>query len=467
MTILQLFMVAFICVMVKGKTMVAEMRRDKSEASFVTLNLPQPELIAGCKVGLTANDIFSKCFQATYKLIRRGLPDDTATAHLRNTVHDLAMFAINSGADSYSKPLGKVCIPPEKYGTTFTVRWTAVVTESSLDDMLMTISNSFYHVTKDPTKLPKLSRKQYREQIKYWNQFEKELKKPIVDIDYSKIMLPPTARHAFDEKEEQACTEWHKYSGSKQKTPADEGISNVLYMAVSLMRAGCDPNGAWQLVRHYTALVFLGIRCDHVERHDLKVPNYFTNAYYVAARRLMVKAQSLGHLRSTHRISKTAFKRVYKDEIERYSGIGAWGQVDSYFGPGLTMKNMLSYTANAANSQLDFAELVLGGDDNMPTTSRFDAEPNCGSSMNSNVGCDTGAKMCYKAATWRVKSKNENCCNTLLCQNLVTVIGAFSSFEQCCRKCNAFTCPCDISTETALNVPSQYKNTDSVVHLFI
>eukprot|EP00171_Calliarthron_tuberculosum_P020540 IDg20540t1 len=150
-------------------------------------------LPTNCSTGLQAWMIFRNCYHSTYDLIRRGLAHDIAAAHVRSAVRDFAHYALSSTLNAASVGLGDVCIPVEQYSSKFTVRWTSVYTESELDDMLMTISNSFYHVSKDTSALPAPSAAQESERTALWNLFRAELQHPPRKINYNNIRFPPTA----------------------------------------------------------------------------------------------------------------------------------------------------------------------------------------------------------------------------------------------------------------------------------
>lgn len=419
-----------------------------------------------CTSGLPARLIFNNCYHSTYDLIRRGLADDIATAHVRSAVRDFVHYAKSTTGSGDTVRLGEVCIPVEHYSSKFTVRWTSVYTESELDDMLMTISNSFYHVSKDAAALPAPSAAQASERDSIWNLFQTELSKPLPQITYANIRFPSTALHAHDGMHDKACIEWKRFSTTSQKsTPADAGLRRVLRTAVALTRAGCDAAGSWQLVRHYTALVHLGIRCVRAEGGALRVPDIFLNMYKAAAIRLLKGAKDKHRLQKAKPLNDAAFDAVFQFEYKRLATFGSWGQPDSHFGPGVTMKNMLAYTVTAADSQLRFAELLSP---NIIPVSRV-LSPDCSSPLNENgnMRCETSDYYCYFAITWQASSWFHNCCNTLICENLVTVLNEYSSFAECCEKCNQADCAPGLGQETTVHVPSSYDENGVEIHVYI
>jgi len=237
-----------------------------------------------------AGTIFKNCYDATYGLIRRGLADDIASYHLREALSDIKRYAKTTVMLSPS--LYDTCIPQDVYGRTFSVRWTTIFTETSLDDMLLSISDVFNNANTSASSPPTPRASQLKDKAEHWERIKGELLKAPHEVDMWNFYFPQTVKHFYDERHEAVCAEWRKHSSS-ETTFADKGLENILKMAVKLISVGCDVNKSWQLLRHYTALVHLGIRCDHKEGADLKVPNTFMGAYNAAAMQIMEDARRL------------------------------------------------------------------------------------------------------------------------------------------------------------------------------
>lgn len=88
-----------------------------------------------CTDGLFANEVISKCYEATYQLIRKGLSDEIATGHLQTVVRDMVKYLVNLGKNKTTDSLHGSCIPAECYSELFSVRWTTIHTEAALDDL--------------------------------------------------------------------------------------------------------------------------------------------------------------------------------------------------------------------------------------------------------------------------------------------------------------------------------------------
>ncbi len=201
-----------------------------------------------CTTGLKACEIVQKCYEATYDLIRRGYADDIASMHLQTAVTDIIRHISSTNT---TLDFGSACIPTEFFGQVFTVKWTTTLTEATLDDMLLSISNSFYDATKVDKRLPELTTKQAQEKDAHWAAIAEELKKPFVELNKSRFTFPSTAHHAHDEKYDVVCTEWYKQeTDGISSTPAAKGLRKILKMVVQLILVGCDPNGSWQILRY-------------------------------------------------------------------------------------------------------------------------------------------------------------------------------------------------------------------------
>jgi len=307
--------------------------------------------VTTCTDGLKASVLLDKCFNSTYTLIRKGLADDVATGHFRAAIMSLKKFAIGIGSESNTVALKDVCIPADFYSITFSVRWTTVYTESVLDDMLMSISNSFYDVRNQSQVLPELTAFQLAQKDQQRAILFGEIAKPISTMNVSLIALPKSVDHSYDEKNAKACTEWRKNTMDEKRT-AKEGLRKLLYMVVQLIATGCDPNRSWQIIRHYSALVSLGIRCDKKEGEQLLVPDDYMVDYISAAMRLSNEAERQGNLKPLSTVSDEIFDSCFKLMYERLSTFGSWGQSDTMFTSDLVIKNMMSYVIYTINSRL-------------------------------------------------------------------------------------------------------------------
>lgn len=201
-----------------------------------------------CATGLKVSDIVQKCYEATYDLIRRGYADDIATNHLQTAVADIVRHVSTSNVNI---DFGSACMPTAFLGQVFTVKWTTVYTEATLDDMLLSISNSFFDATKVDKPLPSLTTQQQLEKTAHWNAIVTELNKPCTELNNSQFSYPATVNHAHDEKYDLACTEWYKQEQDGiSSTPASQGLRKILKLVVQLIMVGCDPNGSWQILRY-------------------------------------------------------------------------------------------------------------------------------------------------------------------------------------------------------------------------
>lgn len=261
----------------------------------------------------------------------------------------------------------------------------------------MSISNAFYHVNGTQT-LPPLTPTQESDRITWLSALETQLSVPMASIDYSNIRVPATVTSAHDPKRTQSCAEWQKYSSYPKKTAATVGTRRQLKLCVDLIRLGCDAAGVWQILRHYTALVHLGIRCERAEGASLMVPDYFENQYSRAVLRLLYGAQVGNRLSSTVQPSlNNAFDAVFEFTFARLATHGSWGQPDSYFGAGVTIKNLMSYTAHATQIQLAFVESLVPvtARNYLQTSVRMGPSCNSISNKNGNMECQTSEGYCF------------------------------------------------------------------------
>ncbi len=424
-----------------------------------------------CVKGLRASLIFELCYNATYDLIRRGVSQDTAAVHVSSVVREFIKYAKEEGKNTAIDTVGDLCIPVEKYSPLFTVRWTTVFTEEELDDMLMTIGNSFYSVANIDVPLPELTPALEQDRLKVWTKFLEQLQQPMNQINYTSITFPMTARHSFDWRKDSACAEWHRFSQHPTSTSAVTGLRRVLKMAVELVNMGSDPNAAWQLVRHYTALVHLGIRCLKTEGSELQVPNAFQRTYGRAAIKLLKQAQDDRKFVQGQRVPDPAFDAVFDFEYQQLSRFGSWGQPDAHFGPGVTIKNMLAFTSHAAQTQLQFASMFYQNNSNPLYTTRLPAnQPDCTSANNwlGNMQCETTDEFCFFGATWQVSSWYENCCNKLICDNVVSILPEyFDDYAGCCEACHQLDCSPTFTENEDINVPRSSGDTNVTVHVYV
>jgi len=429
-----------------------------------------------CTDGLTAFVVLEKCFDATYTLIRKGLADDVATGHFQAAITDLKKFAVGIGKDKTVDKLKDVCIPADFYSRTFSVRWTTVYTESILDDMLMSISNSYYDVRNNSHKLPEITAQQHAQRDAHRNVLSTELDKPLDTMNVSLITLPKSIHHAYDEKNLKACIEWKKFTFAEKRT-AKDGLRKLMYMVVQLIATGCDPNRSWQLIRHYSALVSLGIRCLKQEGDQLLIPDDFMKDYLAAAMRLSNEARKDGTAKPLIKIPEAVFDSCFKLMYDRLSTFGAWGQSDTMFTSDMVIKNMMSYVVHTVEYQLKIASDFYPADTTLNTSGRFFYDsrlrgigngPDCSSRRNRfhSLRCNTRGEFCFRGLQKVTYSWYENCCLKILCENIIQIAPTQETYESCCAKCNQFSCKPKLSRNTALRVPGSYHET-TVIHVFL
>lgn len=450
------------------------MRLKQLAITILVLLINTQNVVSTCQTGLTSITIIERCYNATYDLIRKGLADDVAAGHLRSIMKDLVKFSVGIGKDKKVEPLKNVCIPSEFYSTVFSVRWTATYTEAALDDMLMSISNSYYKVNREETNLPTLLQTQIDERDTKWNQIVAELEKPMHEMNLTNIQYPASTRHAYDEKFAEVCEEWNKHSSSSSRTATD-GLRRMLYMVVQLIAMGCEPNSSWQLIRHYVGLVSLGIRCKKTEGDLLMVPDKFMNDYYRASLRIMNTAVQDGILKSVEPIPSTVFDSYFQFLYHRLSTFGAWGQSDSMFASDIVIKNMMSYVVLSVNHQISLSNYVKESTATNPVSRSLlnsvvhvQQQPDCDSPNNvfNNLSCKKEEGYCHFQLT-SPNSWYENCCNVPVCTNAVQLAPTTETFPDCCAKCNQLDCAPAILFNSDLKVPSAYQTEPPAVHVYL
>lgn len=424
----------------------------------------------GSKGGVHAYHVFQKCYDATFELIRRGFAHDIATTHFQKALFEVS----NSTKDSVkSSRFASVCIPPEVYGRIFTVRWTTVLTETALNDMLLSISNSFFNPREDAVKVYSGSWKQRLEKYMYWWLIRRQLWKPYNSIDPKNFKFPPTIRHVQDPEYKQVCAEW-KLHFVQPTTSAIAGLQQVLKIVVNLLKVGCDPNGSWQILRHYSALVYVGIRCQRKEKEELDVPDQYFEDYSVAAMALMNDAQKAGKLVPYVASSDHEFEIMYKFIYERLATFSAWGVADMTFGSNMVVKNLMVFVNQSVHREMGDLGTVLRTYGIHPAvrTEGGGEGPDCKSKNNNAKGqkCNTKAGYCFwkhDQKKYEVKNLLENCCQDTVCTNAVRILPTRTSYAECCRDCNQFQCKPKFKNKPALKIPHVSKDHPQVIHIYI
>lgn len=428
-----------------------------------------------CASGIPALTILKLCYSSTYALIRRGLGNDIVSGHIHVAIRELIKFARASGQDWSQVSLQNICIPVELYSTIFTVQWTMVFTESVLSDMLMSISNSVFAISNSANVPPAPTAEQEFERESHWNSIEGELKKPMQVINFSKISYPLTSKHSHDPKHSTACAMWNKHKTASTKTVlAEKGLRQVLLIVIRLLEIGCDSNRSWQLIRHYTALVHLGIRCERVEGLNLLVPDKFLRDYWAASIRIMKSAMDDKLMTERTAMPEAFFDTAYGFVYKRLATFSSWGQSDAFFSSDVTIKNMMSYASHTVTENIKVADQLYAPFVNVSTTRQLSTsvrtlKPDCQTSLNTNdnLSCVTAEKYCYMATAGNAgKHWYANCCNVVICQNAITIIPEITDFEGCCTECNQLECSPALSNNEELTVPNSYSEEDVVVHVY-
>lgn len=335
----------------------------------------------------------------------------------------------------------------------------------------MTISSALYSIRNRTMVLPALSHEQQSDRDRIWTSISNEFRKPMAEMNYTNIRFPLSAIHAYDEKEGEVCSVWNKTAGTINRN-AKQGLRQVLLLAVNLMAVGCEPNRAFQLVRHYCAHISLGIRCLKVEGSDLLVPDTFMLDYRAASLRMMSLAAKENTLRPAVDIPSDVFEKFFSFVYEKLSSYGGWGQADSLFSSDFVVKNMLSYIVRTINLQI-IPSIESGSSTSLATAVRQGSQnsgPDCYSSNNSfnEMKCTTNEKFCYfELKNIKLKSWTQNCCQKLICENSVRISPTTETYESCCFQCNQFGCTPSLEKNSELSVPSVYHKIALVIHIYL
>jgi len=145
--------------------------------------------------GLRLYSLLVNCFEATSELIRLGFDNEIASAHYQAVVTEISrvMNYVHSNEVFISQ-----CIPQAIYSRIFSEHWTTLLSESALQDMILSSKEGFLTEESRGYKLKSLPYNLYLKRRKDWYNFYRGLDKKFKSVSLEDFKFPATIENWID-----------------------------------------------------------------------------------------------------------------------------------------------------------------------------------------------------------------------------------------------------------------------------
>lgn len=385
-----------------------------------------------------AASIMKNSYNAQWDMVRRGFPDELANEGLRTAASAIIEFSKSENGLSFNA----LCIPESFYNQHFnSVTWAVLRSEALLNDMLSSVTDFHYMTTSVMPTVPAASATQDNSKAVGFASLTAECDKAATDVILDNVAaLPDSLSTIYDLNRTLACNEITRIENLALSTAsytAEQLTEKVLKMAVSLIMMGVGSDNAWQLVKHNSALVGIYIRCNLADGEGLVIPASFLRVYEKTSLKLLSEVYSLGNgVTEVPAFSDAVFESVYRWQYRALAKYSAWGQADNIFQPGLKINGLEGYAFSIGVSNLQSAitaNTALLQSSPVPL-SRALAIP----TSVRTITCDPD--YVHVTPFWSYTDEEEECCQEIICNNILAMTTLYPTFLDCCEDCNQFDC---------------------------
>lgn len=321
-----------------------------------------------------------------------------------------------------------------------------------------------------------------------WNATRQKLMiTPRTKYTFGNFSFPKNVEILHDPWQSEACTQYEKYGNmsSVHTYPAKDVMAVLILPIMKILHEGRSlynqkiRNLVRQMLAHFVAYTFDGVRCKRLEGNDLKIPARLVTSYS----RNLAMLSTLGNPGGFPDLSFNATKSFFSTEIEACTSYVSWGYT----------KFAYSEHVNGMNANIDYLDIVQSVMSpstfksllsiSSRTSSRAvvmnnELQPHLESTHSSrfesdHISFDFQDSICFSSFLWLTRREvvadiHEHCC-ALICDAMRYLIDSVDEYphEPCCHRCSqkilgisGDTCPLgvtradrDDSEQTAISIP--------------
>lgn len=139
--------------------------------------------------------------------------------------------------------------------------------------------------------------------------------------------FPKNVEVLYDPRRYEACQQYRKFgdvtAGSSMN--AQEALALLLVVSIKLHREKGSYTSIIQMLRHFVAYTFDGVRCVRAEGREIRIPNLLMTAY---ARNVGFIYGSSAHIEDDDSIVPEAVLEVFKKEVHSLTSYESWGHIE-------------------------------------------------------------------------------------------------------------------------------------------
>ncbi|PXF40942.1 hypothetical protein BWQ96_09337 [Gracilariopsis chorda] len=299
----------------------------------------------------------------------------------------------------------------------------------------------------------------------------KLLSTPRGQYGYDDLPFPNNVGVLYDPGQELACSEYNKFGSvtGDHARPATDVYIHLAMCSIQMYQAGANRDAIKQMLSHFAAYAFDGVRCTGDEQADLKIPeilfqNYSRNIGYIYS---SIPNKTTGDPVNLPQFTKDAFQSIFADEIQSLTSYNSWGYPEY---AKLVGRNSIPAIVDSIDTLLDnqnFDTLMQSPGSSwsgtpMNTASGSTSTTTSGSSSDDDDELDEvddfivldRTATCSNGYTWlsreiQVQDDLEHCCATV-CDTFAMLITSVDPFphEECCYRCNeSHGCPSGLTEQ--------------------
>lgn len=338
-------------------------RREQSE-TLKTIPFPKPVFrkARGFRVRPrreTWRNAIKKMFFIEVNNIRRGLP---------TIVSDQQFFLAMNVFAKYSPSFRSRNLNRTKYLKRYSLYETLPYGSWAYGFLLHFNAFPVHFLTTNLIKtLPPMSAEEKAHVYRAWRFTEQKLlSTPRGNYTFDDFTLPKNVHILYDSKRNLTCEQYNRFGevNSNNSYSAPKVAVVLITAAIRMFHAGVDRAPILQMLSHFIAFTFNGVRCKRVEGNDLRIPIFLVHSY---SRHLGYLSTLLPQKTALPRLSEKVVQSVFASEIDLFTSFRSWGNLKgsasreslgsiSYWSPENSLldesnyKTILHITAEESNS---------------------------------------------------------------------------------------------------------------------
>lgn len=394
-------------------------------------------------------DTLDECIEEAYfsqvDLIRRGLPS--------TVIQEEFCWAVNLLIRSYY-PLQYLSL--ERVGVSQQSRWYQLFDSKHRSKYVLRYLISMktwkedinYISYRSQEKLPPMNKKEQDLVNDLWTSTKQRLSKtPRIGYRSEDIAFPRNIDVLYDPGRAQSCIEYYKFGNitTENSRDAKDVLILLTMQTIHLYRMGAEPKRVVQMLKHFVAFAFNGVRCIRQERRNIKIPNTLRDIY---ARTYAYIFSTISKPLEKPIISHTSVANVFQEEMNSLISYKSWGhmeyaKVSHPTAYPIIINSVSAILCNENYKKLEKKTIDLSRSNVSSSHSLITSTPAVVRHSTTTNPCRTG----YTYISRPEKTLDyKACCCPIGCRIWSRTFSSSSPFpaEACCARCNQMSCPTGI-----------------------